>query len=562
VGYELYSTNVPVIIMFKDQTDQDLIKQHHGEIKSVYHLKPALAASLPQEAIDSLKRDPKIEYIVEDLQIFKMGETLDWGVNRIDADIVHEYNNGTGIKVAILDTGIDYNHPDLAANYAGGYDFGGDYSGAPNDDDPMDYDGHGTHCAGIVAAMMGNDEGVIGVAPEAELYAVKVFSDDGSGRYSDVMEALQWCIDNDIQVISMSFGSSKKSGDPMIESWINAAYNAGILLVGAAGNDGNIFGSGDNVIYPARYENVIAVAATGSNDGRASFSSTGPAVELAAPGVNIYSTYWDNTYATLSGTSMACPMVSGTAALVIASDPTLTNTEVRQRLQVTADDLGALGKDTKYGFGLVDADEAAPPSGPIPNQPPVANAGDDQTVYDVDGNGKEAVTLDGSGSSDLDGSIVSYNWKEGETLLSTDALFTSDFEVGTHTVTLTVTDDDRASASDEVIITVEEAPANSMHVGGITMSAVNNRGRYRATATIVLVDSSGSYVEGATVNGSWSGLYTGDVSGTTDRNGKVTFSTGWIRKHGPIQFCVTDVTKSGWVYDGNANTETCDSVRV
>ncbi|RZN34092.1 MAG: hypothetical protein EFT35_09745 [Methanophagales archaeon ANME-1-THS] len=192
-------------------------------------------------------------------------------------------------------------------------------------------DGHGTHCAGIVAAVMGNKEGVIGVAPEADLYALKLFSDDGYGYYSDVIKALEWCINTDIQVISMSFGSSYKSGDPGIEPWINDAYNAGILLVGAAGNEGT-WGVVDNVIYPARYANVIAVAATDSSNRRAIFSSTGPAVELAAPGVNIYSTYWDNRYATLSGTSMACPMVSGTAALVIASDPTLTNTGVRRRV--------------------------------------------------------------------------------------------------------------------------------------------------------------------------------------------------------------------------------------
>jgi len=102
-----------------------------------------------------------------------MAETLDWGVDRIDADIVHEYNKGTGVKVAIMDTGIDYDHPDLAANYKGGYDFGGDYSVAPNDDDPMDYNGHGTHCAGIVAAGKGNGIGVIGVAPEVYMYASK-----------------------------------------------------------------------------------------------------------------------------------------------------------------------------------------------------------------------------------------------------------------------------------------------------------------------------------------------------------------------------------------------------
>ena len=361
------STPKPVIIMFKDESDAALVKQHGGKIKSAYQLKPALAASLPQNAIDNLRKNPGIEFIVDDLQISTMGETLDWGVDRIDADVVHEYNKGTGVKVAIMDTGIDYNHPDLAANYKGGYDFGGDYSGAPNDADPMDCSGHGTHCAGIAAAVRENEIGVIGVAPEADLYAVKVFTDDGYGSYSDVVEALEWCIDtrtdadpdNDIQVISMSFGSKYSAGDPGIESWINAAYDAGIVLVGAAGNEGNVAGLGDNAIYPARYESVIAVAATGSSDGRASFSSTGLAVELAAPGVSIYSTYLGGVYAAMSGTSMACPHVTGTVALVWNAYPDYTNTEVRQRLQATVEDLGAPGKDNKFGYGLVDAEKAA-----------------------------------------------------------------------------------------------------------------------------------------------------------------------------------------------------------
>ena len=361
-GYN--STLTPVIILFKDKTDSDLVKQHGGTIKSVYRLKPALAASLPQKAIENLRKSPEIEFVVDDLQLFTMGETLDWGVDRIDADVVHDDNKGAGVKVAIMDTGIDYAHQDLAANYKEGYDFGGDYSGAANDNDPVDFNGHGTHCAGIVAAVRGNEIGVSGVAPEADLYALKVFSDDGYGRYSDVVEALEWCIDtrtdadpdNDIQVLSMSFGSKYGDGDPGIDAWIHAAFDAGILVVGAAGNEGS---GDDTVIYPARYEHVLAVAATDRSDHRASFSSTGPNVALAAPGTSIYSTYLGDGYTAKSGTSMACPHVTGTAALVWNSYPEYTNTEVRQRLQATAEEVGAAGKDTSVGYGLVDAEKAA-----------------------------------------------------------------------------------------------------------------------------------------------------------------------------------------------------------
>jgi subtilisin family serine protease len=368
---------IPVIIMFKERQNLELVRKLGGQINIVYRFQPAVAAVLPKQALDALSRNPAVEYVVPDLPIELVDQTLPWGVERIGAPAVHASGNkGTGINVAILDTGIDTDHPDLS--YVYGYDFSGD-----NDPDPEDFDGHGTHVAGTVAAL-DNDIGVIGVAPEANLYILKIFTDDGSGSYSDAVEALEWCIGtysddvsgNEIQVISMSWGSKTQQGDPGIEPWINQAYDLGILLVGAAGNEGNPAGVGDNVIYPARYENVIAVAATDDTDTRAWWSSTGPAVELAAPGVSILSTYLDAGYTTMSGTSMACPHVSGTAALVLAStidsnydfdgDGVWDNDEVRKKLQDTADDLGETGRDNKYGYGLVDADEACGVEAPPP----------------------------------------------------------------------------------------------------------------------------------------------------------------------------------------------------
>ncbi len=368
-----------MIILIRDKSMEQEVKSllirdisiYGGRLKTEYKLKPAIAASLPVAVIQRLRSNPNIR-IVDDLPVYTLDERLDWGVARIEADIIHPVNRGRGVRVAIMDTGIDYTHPDLAANYRGGYDFGGDYPGAPNDADPMDTYGHGTHCAGVVGAIAGNGEGVIGVAPEVDLYAVKVFPDrSGVGNYSDVIEGLEWCIDthyddvpdNDIQVISMSFGSDISEGDPGIEDWIDAAYNAGILLVAAAGNGGP---GNDTVIYPARYKNVIAVGATDKNDEIAWFSSTGPSMELVAPGVSIYSTVRGGRYAYMSGTSTSCPMVSGTAALIWAAYPWYDNNRVRERLANTARDLGAPGRDERYGYGLVDAGEAgSPPAMPV-----------------------------------------------------------------------------------------------------------------------------------------------------------------------------------------------------
>jgi subtilisin/minor extracellular protease Epr len=348
---------VPVIISFKDKAHPEIV-QPHGKVKYSYKHIPAVAADLPEQAIENLKKNNKITYIEPDYKVSALGETIPWGITKIGAPLVHaNVNKGTGINVAIIDTGINYNHPDLSGNYKGGYDFAND------DADPLDDNGHGTHCAGIIAAA-DNDIGVIGVAPEVDLYSLKVLDSTGSGYISDVIAAIEWAIEtrkdtdtsNDIQIISMSFGSN--SGVTAFETACSQAYGSGILLVAAAGNDGNTRGTGNSVDYPAAYSSVIAVAATDSMNKRASFSSTGPTVELAAPGVNILSTY-ENDLTSLSGTSMACPHVVGTAALVLAANPSFTNGNIRNRLAKTATDLGTRGRDNLYGYGLVNAKAAA-----------------------------------------------------------------------------------------------------------------------------------------------------------------------------------------------------------
>jgi|GEM_PF-494124 len=354
---------VKVLIGFDRQPGPDeegIVRGAGGDIKYTYHLVPAIATSVPEAAIQGLLRNPRVTSIEPDITVYAIDAELDntWGVKRIGAGTVHDGGNkGTGVKVAIIDSGIDYTHPDLDANYAGGYDFVNDNTV------PMDNDGHGTHVAGTIAAE-DNDVGVVGVAPEASIYALKVL-EGGTGLYSDVIAAIEWAVDNGIQVTNNSYGSS---GDPgtMVKAAFDNAYAAGVLHVAAAGNSGNPPGFFDNVIYPARWDSVIAVAATDTSDNRASWSSTGPDVELSAPGVNINSTLPGGGYGGKSGTSMASPHVAGTAALVIAAGIT-GNDVVRQKLVDTADDLGDTGLDPKYGYGLVDAAQAV---GTAPNTTP------------------------------------------------------------------------------------------------------------------------------------------------------------------------------------------------
>jgi subtilisin family serine protease len=351
------------LIGFKEKpgaAQQAMVKGLGGKIKYTYNIIPAIAASVPEVAIEALKKNPNITNIEFDNQVFALGQTLPWGIDRIDAEVVHASesgNKGAGVKVAIIDTGIDYTHPDLINNCADednngiidGYDF------VNGDDNPMDDNiyGHGTHVAGIIAAE-DNGFGVVGVAPEASLYALKVLDSNGSGYVSDVILAIQWATDPNnngyaedrLDIINMSLGADR--GNIFLKWACNLAYRDGLLLVAAAGNYGS-------VVYPAAYSSVVAVSATDDNDNLAYFSSTGSKVELAAPGDNIYSTC-NGSYDWMSGTSMASPHVAGTAALVWAANPTWSNDDVRYQLQNTAEDLGLLS--TEQGYGLVDAAKA------------------------------------------------------------------------------------------------------------------------------------------------------------------------------------------------------------
>jgi subtilisin len=339
-------------------SEKALIHSEGGVVKHDYHLIPAVSASLPEQAVDNMRKNPRIAYIEDDV-ILTMTTTDEywnsWGVSHIGSEMVHKIGiDGAGVKVAVIDTGMDYTHEDLDDNYKGGYDF------VFSDPDPFDdsYNSHGTHVAGIIAAER-NGIGVVGVAPDASLYAVKVLSGSGHGLASWVIAGIEWAVDNDMDIATMSLSTSKDSQS--LRDACQNASDAGVLLVAAAGNT-----NGGNVTYPAMYDSVIAVTATNLSDQQASFSSIGPEVELAAPGVDIMSTTrGDGSYGYLSGTSQAAPHVAGTAALIISSnlpdingDGMVNNEDVRLQLRSTAQDLGDSGKDDIYGYGLVDVQAA------------------------------------------------------------------------------------------------------------------------------------------------------------------------------------------------------------
>jgi subtilisin len=374
-------TRTSVLISFihtPGAAEQSLVKSHGGLIAHSYHLVPAIAASLPESAIAALKKNPNVTAVEPDITVEALDAELDntWGVLRIGGGTAHSNGYvGADVKVAVIDTGIDCSHPDLAANCAGGYDF------VNNDTNPADDNGHGTHVAGTIAALM-NGTGVVGVAPSAKLYALKVLGSNGSGSFSNVIAALQWAVDNHIQVTNNSYGSSGNPGT-IVEQAFNNAEVAGIFDAAAAGNSGKCSGLNDTIGYPAKYASVIAITATDSSDQRPCWSSTGPKAELAAPGVSINSTLMGGSYGTMSGTSMATPHVAGSAALLFAAGVPDTNgngrinDEIRGLLDSTAQNLGVAGRDNLYGYGLVRPDLAiaslGSPTPPPPPPPPPAS---------------------------------------------------------------------------------------------------------------------------------------------------------------------------------------------
>ena len=260
--------------------------------------------------------------------------------------------------VAVIDTGIDYNHTDLAANYvSGGYDF------VNNDNDPKDDFGHGTHCAGIIAAALNNAKGIAGVA-QVKIMAEKGLAYTGSGSTDDLAKCIVHATNAGADILSNSWGGG--GYDSVLADAIAYARSKGVLVLASAGNDHT-----NEPSYPAAYDGVVAVASTNSTDQLSSFSNYGSWVDVSAPGSYIYSTMptyfvamnnatygYSQNYAYLSGTSMACPHAAGVAALIWSQYPTMTAELVEFQLESTCDDLGEAGFDNTYANGRINAQKA------------------------------------------------------------------------------------------------------------------------------------------------------------------------------------------------------------
>lgn len=324
-----------------------------------------------------------------------------WGHTRIRSGSAWDLTTGDAdVTIAVIDTGIDSAHPDLAIKVVSGHSFLN--QGAHEDSNPVDLNGHGTHIAGIAAAVTDNSTGVAGMSWGARIMPIRVLGRNGTGWTSDIASGIVWAYQNGADVINLSLGSASDS--QTVRDAIDAAHNAGALLVAAMGNEAS-----DNLFYPAAHPDTLAVSATDFYDDLAYYSNYGSNCDVAAPGgelvigdftLGIYSTLPTNeafylheaygyasTYDYLQGTSQATPFVAGLAALIWSIDGTLTADQVQQVIEETTVDLSPQGKDPFFGHGRIDA-RAALDLVNLPDTPvlsPISNPEDDGT-YLIDWN--------------------------------------------------------------------------------------------------------------------------------------------------------------------------------
>ncbi|MEV7136237.1 S8 family peptidase [Arthrobacter sp. NPDC093128] len=330
---------------------------------------PAVEYAEPDEVVTAATDD---QYFPQQYALQNVGQSLTNtagtllaanGTADADVDAVEAWGvtRGGGTKVAILDTGVANVHDDIAPQVVGYANFVTADTKEDPTANPEDKYGHGTHVAGIVAAKYNNKIGVAGVCPECSILDVKVLNDSGSGSSSVIANGISWAADNGAKVINMSLG--QRVASRTLEAAVNYAWNKGVVIVAAAGNAGT-----QAKIYPGAYPNVIAVAATDNKDNKASFSTYGKWVDVAAPGVNVYSTFPNHPfvlgtqngrsqgYDVASGTSMASPIVAAVAALVWRTPAVTDNASVRAKIESTADPI--LGTGTSWAYGRVNACKA------------------------------------------------------------------------------------------------------------------------------------------------------------------------------------------------------------
>lgn len=371
-------------MVYKNKAGKETVLDSDAEVEQQYTHLPAVAVTADQETVKELKQDPDILYVENNVSFTAAGgtdfkvlsdgtDTSDnfeqWNLEPIQVKQAWKAGlTGKNVKIAVIDSGISP-HDDLSI--AGGYS-AVSYTSSYKDDN-----GHGTHVAGIIGAKH-NGYGIDGIAPEAQVYAVKALDQNGSGDLQGLLQGIDWSITHGMDIVNMSLGTTSDS--KILHDAVDKAYEQGILLVAASGNDGN----GKPVHYPAAYSSVVAVSATNEKNQLASFSTTGDEVEFSAPGTNITSTYLNQYYATGSGTSQATPHAAAMFALLKQRDPAETNVQLRADMQKHIVDLGTAGRDQQFGYGLIQYKARATDSAYATAEQAVKKAEQTKTQTDID----------------------------------------------------------------------------------------------------------------------------------------------------------------------------------
>ncbi len=352
------NSSVRMIIGFRKKLDDlNMAVLVPGQIIHRLKIVNAIAAEVPLTAIETLTRNPDIRTLEIDgpVQAFSLDEpdpmdsqVVPPGIRRTGAPEIWTRTTGKDVKVAIIDTGIDRTHPDLAERVIGGQNFSTTDRDAWNDGN-----GHGTHVSGTVAAN-NNSIGVVGMAPEASLLGIKVLDDSGSGRYSDVIAGIEYALNAKADVANLSLGGTMDL--QALHEVLIKAHLHGMAVAAASGNSGEV---GENPLnYPGAYPEVVGTAAVDDNDLRAYFSTYSKYIALAAPGVKVLSLDKGGRYARHSGTSMAAPHVAGALALLKEAFPGDTVIDLKRRLVCNADDLFPPGRDIWTGHGMINLKKA------------------------------------------------------------------------------------------------------------------------------------------------------------------------------------------------------------
>jgi subtilisin len=533
VGAQQQGQNVDAIVLLDhgpNAADEARVTGLRGQVGQRLENINVLTVSLPEPALAALSRSPgviSVERARDDIAYHDHatdpGDELQWGANRVDAEIAHAAGKaGSGVVVAVVDTGIDLDHPEFANRIDHRRV---SFAGRNPSNDVNDKNGHGTHTAGIVGAAAGNG-GVVGVAPEAMILPIQVSK---GSRIKDeaILAAFDYLVGlaSPPDVVSMSFGSSQSSEAE--SAALKALADAGVTLVASAGNS-----SGGPVGFPAGYGHVIAVSSTTVDDTLSSFSSVGlGSGDLAAPGSSIYSTSKDGGYVHMSGTSMSAPHVAGAAALVIGDEAgdartVLTDPGKAEDIGLTESQMGAGLLDVAAAFGLDSGNN-------LGNVPPVVDAGADQTVVLPVG-----VQLDGT-ATDANGDALDIEWAvtdapadsiaEPVNASSLQTTFTPVL-AGTYTLQLTATENSTTEAyvaSDTIVITAlaQGTEIENYGVASITV-ARTAQGRWEnVDFTVTIETSTGVPVEGASVTASISrpGRVFADIAATTNASGQTSF---------------------------------------